>query len=1087
MKYRDLIQFSPITSVIKLVQSSDMDQAASLVKQYVFSQKIKENIREVVVRNLAVVPSGETFGIQIVGSYGTGKSHLMAVIAAIAENEYLLDHLQDNWIRKDFQQFAGQYKVLRFEIGTDKPLKDVVFAHLERFLKTLRIQFKFDESSSFSWKTQIQQMMAEFEEAFPNQHLLVVIDELLEYLKSRSLMELGNDLMMLRQLGEMCDHSRFKLMFGVQELLYRAPEFQHLADMMNKVVDRYSDLVITKEDVSFVVKERLLKKNKHQKSQIRRHLSDFTHLFEDMRNRFNEYVAMFPVHPRYIRHLERIKFGKSQREILKVLSFDFAEMIDTDVPTRAPGLITYDRYWKELCSSMNTIPDIRQVKDISEVIHDKIQKYFTGTLSNKKPAAIAIADALCLSILYDDLDKKNGAGVQSLCDDLCITLPEVNDAELLLVNVDTIAKQLVAATSGQYVGINDQTHEFYIRVEGDRNLDQDIKDYAEQVLARSAEQSDAFFFDFLQHIILINQKSCRQGYKIFEHSLNWLDKKSYRLGYIFFGNPNERSTTEPIQEYYIFFCPLFSMIAINDVSDEVYFDLSDLSDDFKNAIYLFGAAKALEGSAPSNQKAAFREKVNTLLNRSTALFETEYIEKTRVVYNGQTKPLKSFPLLAECSTKEQVFSGIAAHLLTPHFNDKYPHYPAFKELNHPISKDNTSPRIPAEVIKTLFEFLGLPDLTAELENSEAYIQIATKVKEMVDRIVKAKTLAASGIKCRDIALIPDEQIQAHQTALDRLLTTLDQIQPYNTIGKLKNLPFSSDQLKEIFSAYQLCPKIEQLHDLSQNISKLVTYLAQAISYLPTSEQPLYDDMQKAVNQLPEYLASGDKAEIGRYETALKFLIDRYADYYMSCYTRCRLFRESVLQKENILKSDNKRICDIVRDADFLSASEYTTWLNIVTSLTSGDEAVTKDRVKEYPYHDFNPKEHIGNPVYNMADLEERLQGILDKWINAMRAIFKDPSVTSNLDLLNTDDRALVENFRNGACDLTVANAPTLRDLISTLSRGIESVELTADTFKSIFSNPLTPSEAISALTERINSLCQGKERSKVRMIYLDRP
>ncbi len=1217
MKYRDLIQFGPITSVVKLVTSSEAHVAENLVKEYVFSQKIKEDIREIIVKNLSVAPSGETLGIQIVGSYGTGKSHLMAVISSIAENESLLSHLQDDGIREDFKKFAGQYKVLRFEIGTDKPLKDVVFAHIERFLETLGIQFTFDETSNFSWKVQIQRMMAEFEETFPDKHLLIVIDELLEYLKGRSPNVLSNALMLLRQMGEMCDNSRFKLMFGVQEYLYRSPEFQHESEIMNKVEDRYADILITKEDVSFVVKERLLKKNEHQKALVRQHLSGFSHLFGDMQNRFNEYVELFPVHPRYIHHFERVKHGKSQREILKVLSLNFEEIIDADVPSLIPGLITYDSYWKELSSSMNNILDIRKIKDISEIIHDKIHAYFTGARSNKKPVATAIANALCLSILCDDLNKKNGANPKSLCDDLCITMPGVTDSELLLANVETIAKQLVTATSGSYVDVNDQTHEFYVRVEGGRNFDQDIKDYAEQVLSLDPERSDAYFFDLMQHIIMLNQNAYRPGFKIFAHSLNWLDKKSYRLGYIFFGNPNERSTTEPIQEYYIFFCPIFSKTNINEVADEVYFDMSDLSDDVKNAIRLFGAAKSLEGPAPSHQKSAFRDKLDTLLKRATALFETEYLEKTNVIYNGESKPLKSFPLPAEGSTKEQIFGSVAARLLNNHFNEKHPHYPAFKDLNRPISKDNfdgmiknaltrivkpgqanregeailtglglwagtkidiqnsrfaqsileklaekggsvvlnrdeilychfvrdnlwyssdyhleyqlefvvlvalvftgkieitinstrminaltidealkldsddmscfanvkSSKKIPGEAIRTLFESLGLPDLTVELEKGETYIQIATKAKEMVDRAVKAKTLAATGIKCRNIALIPEEQVLAHQSALERLSATLDQIQPYNTIGKLKNFPFSSDKLKEIFSAYQLCSQIEQLYDRSQKFSKLVNYLVQARSFLAPDEQPLYDDIQNAIEQLPQKLSSSDKTEITRYETTLKALIDRYADYYLTGYTRYRLSRESALQQEKIMTSDNKRICDIIRDADFLSPLEYTNWLDIITFLKKGDENITKDRVKEEPYHDFNPKDHAGKQVYRMADLEEQLQVILDKWIKAMRSIFKDPSVTGNLDMLDANEQTLVENFRNGTCDLTVANATQLRKLIATLSKGIEKVELTAENIKSIFSKPLMPNEAISAITDWINKLCEGKERSKIRMV-----
>ena len=204
------------------------------------------------------------------------------------------------------------------------------------------IDFTFDKDSNFSWKELIQQMMSEFETRFPNKHFLIVIDELLEYLKGRNPTALNNDLMLLRQLGEACDTSRFKLMFGVQELLYRAPEFQFQAEMLNKIEDRYTDLIITKEDVSFVVKERLLKKDLHQKAKIREHLLTFAPLFEGINTNLNEFVDLFPVHPNYVSYFEQIRHGKSQREILKVLSTKFEEMRNNDLPDKNPGLITYD-------------------------------------------------------------------------------------------------------------------------------------------------------------------------------------------------------------------------------------------------------------------------------------------------------------------------------------------------------------------------------------------------------------------------------------------------------------------------------------------------------------------------------------------------------------------------------------------------------------------------------------------------------------------------------------------------------------------------------------------------------------------------
>lgn len=86
MKYRELISFEPITSVIKLVDTSERAVAEHIVKTYVFSKRISEDLYEVIIKNLNPTPTHETKGIQIVGSYGTGKSHLMALVAAIAEN-----------------------------------------------------------------------------------------------------------------------------------------------------------------------------------------------------------------------------------------------------------------------------------------------------------------------------------------------------------------------------------------------------------------------------------------------------------------------------------------------------------------------------------------------------------------------------------------------------------------------------------------------------------------------------------------------------------------------------------------------------------------------------------------------------------------------------------------------------------------------------------------------------------------------------------------------------------------------------------------------------------------------------------------
>jgi len=1219
MKYKDLIQFEPITTVVKLVNAGEQSIAESLIKTFVFSKKMQEDLREVIIKNLITEPTYETQGIQVVGSYGTGKSHLMSLVSAIAENADLVKLIQNDDLKNAFNPIAGKYKVLRFEIGTDKPLKDIVFAQVERYLKKEGVNFKFDDDSHFSWKELIQQMMAEFEIQFPKQHFLIVIDELLEYLKGRKPNELQNDLMLLRQLGEACDNSRFKLMFGVQELLYRSPEFQFQADMLNKIEDRYSDLIITKEDVSFVVKERLLKKDLHQKAKIREHLLKFAHLFEGINTNLNEFIDLFPVHPNYVSYFEKIKHGKSQREILKVLSGKFEDILDKDVPDNNPGLITYDTYWADLASNpaMLAFPDIRMVHDKVDIISGRVVNHFTGARANRKEIAQNIVQALAIRILCDDLDKRNGASAHNLKEDLCVTIPNVDDPELLLAAIDSTAKQLVTATAGQYVDQDTVSADFYIRTEGGINIPQLIRDYADEVIKKDSDQADQYYFDFLQFVLEIQQDSYRSGFKIWQHSLEWIDKKSFRLGYIFFGNPNERSTTEPIQQYYIFFCPLFNAINRNDESDEVYFDVANLSDEFKDTICLYGAAKAKHASAPSNQKQLFSSQIEEYQRKAIALFDKEYADKTKVIYRGESKPLKSFSLPGEGSTKEMIFRNVASKVLNKTFNDKYPNYPAFTDLLQPLTKDNfdgrikaalkkiTSPSqpnrdgeailsglglwsgqsivtdnskyadnilrklkeagegtvlnrsdiiwphyaaanlwysagynidfqlefivlvalaykgdieinwsgskalsatniemvlslseedyftfqhikqpqgIPIKHLKALFTCLGLPDYTSELEKPETISKIITEAKTKAERVVKTKATIAQGLACRNVPLLSDEDSTKMKTELEALGTLLDSIQSYNSYGKLKAFKVTEDELNAAFKAWPYCDLVDKLKDKAEKFERLVGYLYTAQSYVVQEEKPLFDDMKGAIDSLPVVVASDKDADAKKYEALLNSLIDRYADYYLHQYTRCRLSKHDALAKDRILISEKKRICDIIKDSEFITATEYQNWVNSITSLREADAALIKAKVLTEPYHDFNPREYYGKTTFNIHQLEEQLEDILEKWTMAMRAVFKDPSVQENMDILSAHDKQLVEDFRTGNVDLTADNAPKLRNLIAQFAQGIDKVEITIEDIRRQLNKPLTPQEAIDTLTAYINGLCAGKERNKVRIV-----
>src|SRR5262245_52457855 len=85
MRYRDVVQFEPITTVIQLQEADKEQQARHLVETYVVSDHMAQQLKGTIFPQLQIARPLDNKGLLVVGNYGTGKSHLMAVVSAIAE------------------------------------------------------------------------------------------------------------------------------------------------------------------------------------------------------------------------------------------------------------------------------------------------------------------------------------------------------------------------------------------------------------------------------------------------------------------------------------------------------------------------------------------------------------------------------------------------------------------------------------------------------------------------------------------------------------------------------------------------------------------------------------------------------------------------------------------------------------------------------------------------------------------------------------------------------------------------------------------------------------------------------------------
>lgn len=696
MKYRDLIQFDPIETIIHLRAADQRTEAERLVRTYVISDRLAELLIQVVIPQLQHTEPADNRGLFIVGNYGTGKSHLMSVLSAVAEHNDLAGELTHPGVAEHIQKIAGRFKVVRAEIGTTTMrLRDILLDELEAGLADLGIDFTFPTIDQVSnSKDILMEMMEAFDAQYPETGLLLVVDELLEFLRSRHDQDLILDLSFLRELGEISRDSRFRFVAGIQESLFDSPRFQFVADAIRRVKDRFEQVRIAREDVAFVVAERLLKKSDEQKRRIRQHLAQFTPLYGNMAEKIEDFVRLFPVHPAYLETFERI-YVVEKREVLKTLSAAMQSRLAQDVSRDEPGLIAYDSYWANLRDnpSFRSEPEIKEVIDKSQVLADRVSQALPRAAY--KPAALRLINALSVHRLtIGDIYAPLGATAEELRDNLALSvagLPE-QEADFLRATIESILAEISKTVSGQFITFNPENGQYYLDLKKDIDFDALVNQRAESL---DDNLLDRYYFTALTEVMEKPAEATYvPGFRIWSHEIEWLARRVTRPGYLFFGAPNERSTAQPPREFYLYIIQPHNPPPFTDAhqDDEVFFRLARPDADFQQILKRYAGAREMAGAASGENKLQYERKATTHLRNLQSWLRNNLAQAMDVTFQGATKPLIEWTRAGavkpgSTASVRDLVNSVAAACLAPTFADKLPDYPTFKFL---ITQGNRS-------------------------------------------------------------------------------------------------------------------------------------------------------------------------------------------------------------------------------------------------------------------------------------------------------------------------------------------------------------------------------------------------------------
>lgn len=715
MRYGDLIQFEPIESVIQLLDANRPDEAKKLVSTYVISDDMAERIAKQMIPQLSFDEAVDHKGVLVVGNYGTGKSHLMSVLSLVAEDVGFVSMIRHPKVAEAAGAIAGKFKVHRIEISSQMSLRDIITQQLEVFLDKYGVSYSFPPADKvINNKSAFEEMMAAFAEVHPNHGVLLVVDEFLEYLRSRKDHDLVLDLSFLREIGEVTKHLRFRFVAGVQEAIFDSSRFQHVADSLRRVKDRFTQILLARQDVSFVVAERLLKKTTDQQNKIRAYLTPFAKFYGSMNERMDEYVRLFPVHPDYIGTFERLVFTE-KRGALVTLRDQIQAILNEEVPNDRPGLIGYDKFWDTVTSNsvLRADPNIGPVLKISEVLSERVRKAFTRPAY--KPMALRIIDGLSVHRLTTggDIYVPVGPTAEELRDTLCLFQPGIGDmggepeADLLSL-VQTVLRETLKTVNGQFISKAPDTEQYYLDLKKDIDYDAQIDKRAE---ALSDDTLDRAYYSAIRQLMeRTDETTYVTGHQIWQYQIEWQDHRVERNGYLFFGAPNDRPTAQPERDFYIYFIQPFEPPRFRDEhkADEVFFRLKGLDDAIRRHLSVYAAAQDLASTASGGAKSIYLDKAKDALRDMSKWLQEKQMTAYEVTFQGKTKTLQEWAKGISLRDKARlgaderinfrdvvnIISGLA---LNNRFAEVAPEYPTFSAL---VTETNRK-QLVANALRTL--------------------------------------------------------------------------------------------------------------------------------------------------------------------------------------------------------------------------------------------------------------------------------------------------------------------------------------------------------------------------------------------------
>jgi len=537
-----LFDFNEIKDVIDI--DTDLKQE-DLQRELISSYIISEGLEQQIIDFYDNLKKPNHKAVKILGNYGSGKSHLIAFLVSSITRPDLRSHISNEKIQKACEDVNRNFLTVQFELQpVSVELSLFFFKELEKQVKQkYGIDIPKFTPEVLNFKEHIDNIVNTIKKKEPAAGLLVIIDEVSDFLSTKPENEMSKDFQFLRVVAQECQSQDILVVTSMQEDIYSSPRFMNIAAQAGRIDQRFQNIIIRREAVQKVISQRIVPKSSNQKAEIEAKLKPYAEKIEDVSTKLDQYVDLFPFTPFLLNLFDELPYFEKRG----VIQFAQSE-VKYKLNKPFPYFFTFDKIFDVLENNPN-IKNLESVYDTVKVVSIIKQKIAANLEQKDQEDAIKIIKGLAIYSLWSN--GNNGATAKELAERLLI-LPQ-NRAFESQMQVSLIVKRIREATDGFYLKVVQDTKsgndyfKFDPDIDGtdpDERIDTEVN-----AIGSAEDKLESIVFEQIKEILDLEHFNNLPN--VFVDECIWQSVKSFRKGFIVFSRKGTVVPSLPNADYFI--------------------------------------------------------------------------------------------------------------------------------------------------------------------------------------------------------------------------------------------------------------------------------------------------------------------------------------------------------------------------------------------------------------------------------------------------------------------------------------------------------------------------------------------------------